>query len=213
MSETAKVLSDVTIELMVKNGDMTQEQADNRKCIVGLLESAEVDGMDFLVWEMDNNGFFKAPCSGQYHLSVPGGLAKHSLNVYDNMVKLNETFKADIPNRSIILCGLLHDLGKAGDYGKDNYVPNILKSGKLSDAKPYETNKELLYIPHEVRSIAIAERYIRLTEEEEHAIYYHNGKYTHIGYDLKETPLMMILHFADMWCSRVVEIEEEKKGD
>ena len=193
--------------------ELTQSELENREKIVSLLETASVDGMDFLIWEMDKDGFFTAPCSGQYHLSVPGGLAKHSLNVYETMCELNESLNANLPVRSLILCGLLHDLGKAGDYGKDNYVPNMLKSGKVSDSKPYETNKDLLYIPHEVRSVIIAERFIRLTEEEEHAIYYHNGKYTHIGYDVKETPLMMILHFADLWCSRVTEIEEEKKGE
>ena len=193
--------------------ELTQSELENRKKIVSILETAKVDGTDFLVWEMDNNGFFTAPCSGQYHLSVPGGLAKHSLNVYETMCELNETLKANLPVRSLILCGLLHDLGKAGDFGKDNYVPNILKNGNISNTKPYETNKDLLYIPHEVRSVIIAERFIRLTEEEEHAIYFHNGKYTLSGHDLKETPLMMILHFSDLWSSRVTEIEEEKKGE
>lgn len=185
---------------------------------ITLLKSVEFKpenpaGVDNLIAYMEESGFFTAPCSGQYHLCKEGGLLEHSLNVYEYMCKLNESLDTNIPQRALILCGLLHDLGKMGDYGKENYVPNILKSGKISDSKPYETNKDLLYIPHEVRSIAIAERFIALTEEEEHAIYYHNGKYTHIGYDLKETPLMLILHYADMWCSRVVETEEEKKGE
>lgn len=86
----------------------------------------------------------------------------------------------DETQNAIIICALLHDLGKMGDYGKPNYVPNMIKSRKKdengeyplvqSEAKPYEINKELLYIPHEVRSIAIAERFIKLTEEEEQAI-------------------------------------------
>ena len=80
---------------------------------------------------------------------------------------------------------------------------------KQSEDKPFKTNPELMYVPHEVRSIAIAERFISLTEEEEHAIYYHNGKYTHTGYDLKETPLQMLLHHADMWASRYVEAEKQ----
>ena len=72
----------------------------------------------------------------------------------------------DETQNAIIICALLHDLGKMGDYGKPNYVPNMIKSRKKdengeyplvqSEAKPYEINKELLYIPHEVRSIAIA---------------------------------------------------------
>lgn len=82
-----------------------------------------------------------------------------------------------------------------------------------SAAKPYETNKELLYVDHEVRSIAIAERFITLTEEEERAILLHNGLYGVFGYQLKtakQTPLELILHWSDMWASRVVEEKEEE---
>lgn len=176
-------------------------------------EDAEIDetaGYENLIHYMEESGFFTAPCSSQYHLSKPGGLLEHSLNVCNTMFKLDKALETHLPKRSIIVCGLLHDLGKMGDYHKPNYVENVLKSGKVSETKPYETNKDLLYIPHEVRSIAIAERFIYLSEEEEHAVYYHNGKYTHIGYDLKETPLMLILHTADLWCSRVTECEEMK---
>ena len=177
--------------------------------IISCLDGLDIDGMSDLIMAMEDGGFFTAPCSGQFHLAEEGGLAKHSLNVLQQMQALNIALNAQLNERSIVLCAILHDLGKAGDFGKPNYVPNILKSGKVSDSKPYETNKDLLYIDHAIRSVVMAERYIELTEEEEHAIIYHNGKYTHIGYDLKETPLMMILHFADLWVSRVTEIKEE----
>ena len=183
---------------------------DIKEKIIEILMATERAGMEDLIAEMDRMGFFTAPCSSQYHLCKEGGLAEHSLNVYFNMLSICLAFNTDIDVDSVAICGILHDLGKAGDYGKPNYVPNVLKNGKVSDTKPYETNKELLYIPHEVRSIAIAQRYIKLTEEEEHAIYYHNGKYTHIGNDLKETPLMLVLHFADLWSSRVTEKKEEE---
>ena len=184
----------------------------NKAKIIELLKSVEFTpanpaGMDNLIAYMEESGFFTAPCSGQYHLSCEGGLAQHSLNVYYTMRSLNKSLKVNYPDKPIILCALLHDLGKMGDHNKTNYIPNILKSGDLSTSKPYETNKDLLYIAHEIRSVIIAERFIALTEIEEHAIIYHNGKYTHIGYDLKETPLMMLLHFADLWVSRVTEIE------
>ena len=180
--------------------------------IIELLQATRVEGIDNLIAAMEEMGFFEAPCSGSYHLSKPGGLAEHSLNVFHCMVKLNVALPGTpYDAEAIILTALLHDLGKVGDFGKPNYVPNILKNGKVSEAKPYETNKDLLYIDHAIRSVIIAERYIKLTEEQEHAIIYHNGKYTHIGYDLKETPLMMMLHFADLWSSRVTEIEETEE--
>ena len=102
---------------------------------------------------------------------------------------------------------MLHDLGKCGQFGKPLYVPNILKSGKPSDTKPYETNRDLLTLPHEVVSVVEATKFIDLTEDEQRAIAWHNGLYGCFKYDIqgKETPLYMIIHFADMWASRVVE--------
>lgn len=179
--------------------------------IIALLKETNRKGIEDLITVMELGGFFYAPCSGQYHLAREGGLAEHSLNVCEQMLEVNKALKTNIPRDSIIICGILHDLGKMGDYGKPNYNENILKSGEISTSKPYVTNPALSYVPHEVRSIAITQRHIPLTEDEEFAILYHNGLYTALGnsYKGKETPLSLIMHFADMWCSRVVESEEE----
>ena len=173
-----------------------------------LLLSTGREGMEKLLAYMDAQGFYSAPCSGAYHLSVPGGLAQHSLNVYETMVKLNESLNAQLPRESVIIVSLLHDLGKIGQQGKPNYIENILKSGKRSDSKPYETNKDLLGIPHEIASIQIAGQFIHLSESEVHAIINHNGLYTPTGYAVKgkETKLYLLLHTADMYCSRFTEV-------
>ena len=57
----------------------------------------------------------------------------------------------------------------------------------------------------------IASQFIHLTENEEWAILMHNGLYGDFRYAIqgKETPLYLLLHHADMWASRVVEMEEE----
>lgn len=187
----------------------------NHDKIVSLLKGTGRTGVLGLIDFMEEGGFFKAPCSGQYHLAEPGGLAEHSLNVYFALLGIDGALDAGIPLDSIIICGILHDLGKMGDYGKSNYTENILKSGERSKSKPYVSNAALLYVPHEIRSIAIAQRFIELTEDEQFAILYHNGLYTPLGnsYKGKETPLSMALHFADMWCSRVTEAEDKKEGE
>ena len=179
--------------------------------IKNLLKETGRTGIIDLIDYMEEAGFFISPCSTDKHLSRESGLAEHSLNVVYKMMELDKAFKADLPWDSVILTGLLHDLGKMGDFGKPNYVENLLKSGKVSDAKPYKTNPDLLYVPHEIRSVAIAERYITLTEQEEFAILYHNGMYGELKYAFsgKETPLSLVLHFADMWSSRVTEVEKE----
>lgn len=186
-----------------------------------LLLVTERDGMDELIKHMEENGFFTAPCSTSHHLSKEGGLAEHSLNVCDTAINLVAAFDAD--RRlvgSVIICALLHDIGKMGQYGKPNYVPNMLKGRATkgnptpepyqSTKKPYTTNPEMLYVDHEVRALSIISKYIDLTEEEQQAILWHNGLYGPFKYEIqgKETPLYMILHFADMWASRVIEAEE-----
>ena len=136
---------------------------------------------------------------------------EHSLNVLTLARDLARAWESAIPEDSITISALLHDLGKMGDHGKPNYAENYLKDGSRSSAKPYITNTNLVYIPHEVRSVLIAERYIYLSEEEERAILWHNGLYGQFRNDItgKETELYMIIHFADMWASRITEKEEE----
>lgn len=195
--------------------------------ITAALLSTERPGMVELLNHMEEIGYFEAPCSGGNHLAKEGGLAEHSWNVNGIMRAMQETVisgDCEIPDYSIDIVSLLHDLGKCGDYGKANYVENWIKDGrptkaepeqkyKISETKPYKTNPDLLYVPHEVRSVKIASQFIHLTEYEEQAILFHNGLYGDFRYAIqgKETPLYLLLHFADMWASRVMEVEEEEE--
>ena len=186
-----------------------------------LLLSTGRQGIAGLLVEMDEMGFYTAPCSTQYHLAYSGGLAEHSLNVYELMDKLSSILHPEVDKSSVIICALLHDLGKAGQFGKPNYIINMLKGrGKnaepyQSPTKPYIGNPELLYIDHEVRSIQIAGRHINLTEDENWAILMHNGMYGNFKYQIqgKETPLYLLLHMAGMWASRVTEKECGMDGE
>lgn len=173
------------------------------------------EGIIDLLDYMKEIGFLEAPCSGGMHLSKPGGLLEHTVNVMTIAEKLGVTLYGGAEynkiHNSVMIAAALHDLGKCGDFGKPNYIPNKLKSGEISAAKPYKTNPDLLYVDHEIRSIKIATMFIDLTEEEEFAILYHNGMYGNLRYALSgnETPLYMIIHWADMWASRVIEKENK----
>ena len=180
--------------------------------ITNILLSTQRKGIEDLLQWMDENGFFDAPCSSKYHLAQPGGLAKHTFNVwlaaYSMLeafyIKQNRPFTQEFLD-SVVICTMLHDLGKTGQFGKPAYIPK--EDLPFPD---FETNKDLLYIPHEVRSIAIASQFIELTEEEQHAILYHNGLYSELqSIKNHETELYMLLHFADMWASRVIEKEQQ----
>lgn len=181
-----------------------------QELIENLLRGTNRDGIEELLEFMREQGFYTAPASTKYHGAYDGALAEHSINVYNNAVAIAKilSFEWFVDNAdSIGIVSLLHDLGKAGQYGKPYYIENILKTGR-SNAQPYKTNDDLLFIPHEVASVVEASRFIRLTEDEQRAILWHNGLYGAFKYDIqgKETPLYMVLHFADMWASRVNEV-------
>jgi 23S rRNA maturation-related 3'-5' exoribonuclease YhaM len=204
-----------------------QETRDKvKEEITALLMKTGREGMEDLIGVMEDKGFFEAPASsgGGRHNAEPGGLAAHSLNVQHMSEKLSVALIGgkNITQEfrdSLVIVSLLHDLGKCGDYGKKLYVPNILKSGKQSEAKPYERNKDLMPTPHAHMSVDIANRWIDLTEDEAFAIRYHDGLYdkeTGGMYIIPghETKLYMLLHWADMWASRVIEgSTEEKEGE
>ena len=193
--------------------------------IKALLLSTHREGMDQLIEYMEGNGFFTAPCSTSHHLSKEGGLAEHSMNVCNVALDLYGIWNPDIHSDSIIICSLLHDIGKMGQFGKPGYVPNMLKGRstkanpnpepKQSESKPFKGNPELIFVDHEVRALSIISKYIDLTEEEQLAILWHNGLYGPFKYEIqgKETPLYMLIHFADMWASRVIEKEDGEIDD
>lgn len=186
-----------------------------KKYITDALTLTKRDGIEDLLAYMEQIGFFEAPASGGNHLHVKGGLAEHSLNVYKTAHSMAVSLlgkKYDELMVSITIVSLLHDLGKCGDYGKKLYVENVLKSGNVSDAKPYKRNPDLLPVDHATRSLCIINRFIDLTEQEEFAIRFHDGLYETANYGLKgsETPLYIILHTADLWSSHIIETQEDK---
>ena len=177
------------------------------------------EGMADLTMFMEDAGFFTAPASGGNHSNQVGGLAAHSLNVLHMAERMSvalyggENISEELRN-SIVIATLLHDLGKVGDYDKQMYVPNILKSGKQSEAKPWMRNKQLSNVPHSVRSVKLATLFIDLTEDEEWAILAHDGLYDFMKYEIMghETELYMLVHFADLWSSKVLE-KSESEGE
>lgn len=185
----------------------------NKERIENLLEETQRPGIRDLLHWMDQNGFYDAPCSSKYHLAQIGGLAEHSLNVFRIAMKLLPELYDKDPSKvnyelvnSIVICTLLHDLGKAGQFGKPNYIV-----ADAAESAVYKTNKDLLYVPHEIRSVVIASKFIDLTEEEQFAIIYHNGLYGELkGFKGNEIPLYLILSYADLWAARVTEKEDTK---
>ena len=185
--------------------DKIQANIERFRNAVSMIERP---GMDKLAAHLELNGFFCAPCSGQHHCNWPSGLLEHSLNVMVTALNLQLSFGAHGLNlQSIMFAALFHDVGKIGTHGKPYYISNVFeKTGKVSEAKPYKHN-DMVECDHSVMSLHILSRFVPMTEDERQAIVYHNMLYIPSGRDVngKEHPLTMIIHFADLWCSRVTD--------
>ena len=146
--------------------------------------------------------FEKAPASTKWHGSYKGGLLDHTFAVVKNTINLYPSFaSADMTVYSAIEAALWHDVGKAGllDYNGDLIEPYYIPS---EDGFVY--NDELNFSHQELSCIA----YVGISSnsidiEVLKAIRYHNMLYTDSKTNIgNETPLMLIVHFADMIASR-----------
>ena len=188
-----------------------------------IMMSTGREGMADLLDFMTDLGFLNAPASGGNHLCKDGGLLEHTVNVMEYAEKIGVAMLGGAAynkiHNSVIIAAGLHDLGKCGREGSPYYVENMIQDGrptkknpeqkyKRSESKPYKISGDLCHIDHPLRSVELAARYIDLTEEEEHAIFYHDGAYGSLAYDLKghEEPLQTIIHFADFWAAQFVEV-------
>jgi hypothetical protein len=182
---------------------------------------------------MEKNNFYAAPASSVHHNVCYAGLVNHSVHVAKVLLTIkNKLLNANvsyfptelewmdfdkkkalpqISDESCVIVGLFHDVHKAYDgFGRQCYVPNVLKSGKVSDTKPYEVNKELMVMSGAYRSAMIVAQHIDLYEHEIQAIVAHDGQYILANREVacKEHPLTLIVHFADMWAAILMEDEE-----
>jgi len=89
--------------------------------IIKLWEEVKRPGIDKFINWLKQSDFFIAPCSTKFHGSYKGGLAQHSLNVYNLLKEKVEKYNLHniISKENIIVTGLGHDLCKVGVYSKD----------------------------------------------------------------------------------------------
>ena len=92
---------------------MTQEElvCQTREEILTLLREVKRPGMDKVIWYLENSDFFRARCNS--HHKFRGGLAVHSLGVFNEFKKLD----TKLPEDSIRIVSFLHDICKAHLHG------------------------------------------------------------------------------------------------
>ena len=154
---------------------------------------------------LEKHGLFKAPASTKYHLCVEGGLLIHQVGVAKLALKLKETLMPDKSEESIILCALFHDAHKVTDgFGNQTYDKN---NTATSDKQPYFWNTRQLGFGGGHKSALLISKFVDLTQDELQAIAYHDGPFVPSWDDIKSDPypLTLLIHYADMWSTWVVE--------
>lgn len=157
---------------------MTKEQIRNE--IIRLLESTQREGVENVIKTIDALGFFEAPASTKFHLNYAGGLAEHSLNVCKvalmlrkQMIEMKPELKEHLPEDSVIISTLLHDVCKADIY-KEAIKKRQNASGRWEEYQGYDVDYNNFPLGHGEKSVIVLLRMgLNLTDDEIMAIRWH----------------------------------------
>jgi hypothetical protein len=152
-----------------------------------------------------------SPASTRFHLNVERGLLLHSVGVTYNALGTRDLLAPDIPDESIVIAALFHDLGKVGYPGKPYYLRNDVQWEITKRNMTYKVNPDATTMNLAVRSLYLISNRVALSEDEAQAIVAHDGIYpvsggvNNLDYHHRECRLQMIVHFADKWTAAVDE--------
>ena len=171
---------------------------------IELLKSTNRPGIEDLISFLEKTDFFTAPASTRFHGSFEGGLVEHSLKVYDilDYKAKNNVLKLEIPDDTIKIVSLLHDICKLNFYKVD--YRNAKNALGEWEKVPYYTIDDTIPYGHGEKSVMMISEYIKLTPEEKYSIRWHMGYtepkelYNTIGSAYKKYPLALMMHEADL---------------
>lgn len=180
------------------------------------------EGADALLHYLEQQSdFFTAPCSTRFHNAFAGGLCEHSVNVfhclqdYLGRERVQELYGLEVPQESIAIVALLHDVCKVNCYQPS--TRNVKDAqGKWQQVPSYNFNDPLPY-GHGEKSVYMVNGFLRLDRQEAMAIRWHMGFSSHeptnqVGDAFRKYPLAFALSTADMEASYFLEEEPEQGG-
>jgi hypothetical protein len=115
----------------VLSGILDGPQTDREKTEAMLDAFVEADLAAAIKNEFAGTDYYTAPASIRFHDNEEGGLAKHSLAVVANLLKLKDVFK--LAAKDVVLAGLLHDLCKINMYEADTHPVTGKRRWKIRD--------------------------------------------------------------------------------
>ena len=165
-----------------------------------------VELLDWLI----GSDFFEAPASTRFHGDYEGGLCAHSVNVWEELVRLLKAYpEIKVGAESAAVVSLLHDLCKIGCYKTE--LRNKKENGVWKSVPFYTFKEDFCYGGHGAKSVFLIQRFMPLMEIEAVAINCHMGfadrapnDYS-IGAAYQQTPLAWLLHVADESASYIRE--------
>ena len=178
--------------------------------IIKLLESTDRNGILSLIEYLVKSDFFETPASSRHHGCYYGGLASHSLRVYELLTEYTKRFEFRVKDSTNIIAALLHDVCKI-----DAYVRTI-----ADDGWTYNRDKDK---GHSLLSLCRVKKFIKITELEEMMIKYHMGVYGLLEFDERQGeytlrnesmanawyhhPIVKVMYF----CDEIAVLEEKTK--
>ena len=138
------------------------------------------EGMEAVIQNLEDLGFFEAPASTRFHLNVRGGLMEHSWNVCntalmlrEQMILMNPEIADKLPIDSVIIASLLHDVCKADIY-KECLLNRKNEQSIWEKVPGYEADYSYLPLGHGEKSvIMLLSSGLKLTKDEMLAIRWH----------------------------------------
>ena len=194
----------------------------NRERFRSILQATGRDGIDYILEDLDTWGFFEAPASARNHFNFPGGLAEHSLNVYDMAMALRGAIvpmRADMEKAlnpdSIAIAALLHDVCKTNIYRRTKRKQRN-EIGVWEEIEGYEVDYTEMPVGHGEKSVIMLLRSgLDLEDEEIFAIRWHMGPWDlpaqsiEMGKSYRKaqdrSPLVALIHTADTLAAQILE--------
>lgn len=175
-------------------------------------ENIKRDGLSALLQWLESSDFFTAPASTKFHGNYNGGLCEHSLNVYKELLRLNELYNTQYDNETLAVVALFHDLCKVNFYKKGKRNVKDETTGQWYSKDIFEID-EKVPLGHGEKSCIILQWFIHLSIEELLAIRWHMGGFDSAvkggDYSLSRaqdvSKLVSLLNAADLLSSNLIE--------
>lgn len=155
---------------------------------------------ELLRW-LQSTDFFTAPGSTRFHDCYSGGLAEHSVRVFNELVRLLKAYpevKASAETAAIVT--LLHDVCKANCY-KVEMRNKKNEHGQWIQVPVYTFQEDFAFGGHGSKSVYLIQKFMDLSDEEAVCINCHmgveNGNWA-VNDAFRAYPLAFLVHIADM---------------